>query len=270
VISGGNSSTGTVTLTSVAGPGGVLVQLASSSTEVTVPKSFPVPEGQSSVTFTAQTHGVSKQLAATITATMSTGSKKGTLTVNPPTVSSMSLNPTTVAGGATSTGTVTLSVPASGAGAVVKLTSSSTSAIVPVSVVVISGKNSASFKVRTAAVSAQKTVTISAALNGLSQSAQLTITPPTLISLTLSPASLIGGRSSIGTVKISSAAPVGGLVISLSSSLASATVLKTVTIPPGRTSMTFYIKTKAVSSNTSTTITATQGSTSKAAVLTIT
>jgi len=86
----------------------------------------------------------------------------------------------------------------------------------------------------------------------------------------LNPTSVVGGKTSQGTVTIGSAAPAGGLVISLKSSSTTATVPASVTISAGQTSATFTVKTSAVTTKTTSTITATFGSTSKTAVLTIT
>src|SRR4029077_8007503 len=78
-------------------------------------------------------------------------------------LSSISLNPTSVAGGNPSTGTVTLSGPAPTGGAQVALSSSNTAvATVPSSVTVPAGTTSASFTVSTIAVAASTTVAISA------------------------------------------------------------------------------------------------------------
>src|SRR5712691_6399687 len=71
-----------------------------------------------------------------------------------PTLSSVGLNPTSVTGGSSSTGTVTLDGPAPSYGAVVSLSSSASAAMVPPSVTVASGGTSATFTVSTSAVTA--------------------------------------------------------------------------------------------------------------------
>src|SRR5204863_193630 len=115
------------------------------------------------------------------------------------TLSTLSLNPTTVTGGDSSTGTVTLSGPAPSGGAQVALSSNDTSvATVPSSVTVAAGATSATFTVSTSAVSASTTVTITAAYAGITKTASLTVNPappppPTLTSLTLNPTTVIGG-----------------------------------------------------------------------------
>ena len=103
---------------------------------------------------------------------------------NPPpgsaTLSSVGLNPATVTGGSPSTGTVTLSGPASGYGATVNLSSNASAATVPASVTVAAGATSANFTATTSsAVTASTPVTITASYGGTMKTASLTVNPPT-------------------------------------------------------------------------------------------
>jgi hypothetical protein len=95
------------------------------------------------------------------------------------TLSAMALNPTSVTGGSPSTGTVTLSGPTPGGGAVVPLSSdNSAAATVPASVTVAAGASSATFTVTTSSVTASTPVTISASYAGVTKTASLTVAPP--------------------------------------------------------------------------------------------
>jgi uncharacterized repeat protein (TIGR03803 family) len=99
----------------------------------------------------------------------------------PPAVSlqSLTLNPTQVAGGSPSMGSVTLSAAAPSGGLVVHLASSNPSvAGVPASATLTQGATSASFTVTTTAVSVSTTVNISATSAGLTKAASLTVMPP--------------------------------------------------------------------------------------------
>ncbi len=106
-------------------------------------------------------------------------SNPATLTVTTPlpTVSSLTLNPSTVVGGlGSSTGTVTLSGPAPSGGAVISLSSSNPSvASVPASVTVPAGATSATFTVNTSMVIVSTSVTISTSYNSTTQTATLTV-----------------------------------------------------------------------------------------------
>jgi hypothetical protein len=95
-----------------------------------------------------------------------------------PALSSIGLNPTSVTGGSSSTGTVTLSGPAPNDGALVYLSSSASAATVPAIVTVAGGATSATFMVSTSAVGASTPVTITAAYAGSAKTASLTVNPP--------------------------------------------------------------------------------------------
>jgi hypothetical protein len=93
-------------------------------------------------------------------------------------LSSLTLNPTTVKGGRSSNGTVTLSRPAPAGGVIVTLGSNNKqAAVVPNSVAVPSGATSATFAVKTNVVSMKKIVTISASYARVIKTAKLTLTP---------------------------------------------------------------------------------------------
>src|SRR5437588_140141 len=93
-----------------------------------------------------------------------------------PTVSSLTLNPTSVVGGLqSSTGTVTLSGPAPAGGAQVMLFSSNGAASVPSSVTVPAGSSSAIFTVNTSIVLLPTSATISASYNSTTRTASLAV-----------------------------------------------------------------------------------------------
>jgi hypothetical protein len=97
---------------------------------------------------------------------------------NLPSVAKLALNPTTVAGGSTSTGTITLSSASPAGGTVVSLRSSNTArATVAASATVAGGATTATFTVTALAATANATVNITASANGSSRSASLSITP---------------------------------------------------------------------------------------------
>jgi len=273
VTGGLSNSTGTVTLSGPAATGGDSVALSSDNTAAaTVPSSVTVAAGKTTATFTVTGHAVAATSKANISGTFGV-TQKTALTVNPPAVSSVTLNPTTVIGNTSSKGTVQLNAAAPTGGLTVTLASSNTSAAtVPASLTVAAGAKSATFTVTTKPVSAQATPSISAAAGGATVSATLTVNPPTLTKLTLSSTSVTHPASSTGTVTISGVAPAAGFVVKLSSSNTSvATVPATVTIPSGATSVQFTVKTLAKApGNGQVTITASAtGSTNQTVQLTV-
>jgi Subtilase family len=181
-VTGGTPSTGTVNLSGSAPSGGVAVSLSSSSSSATVPASVTVAYGASSVNFTVNTSAVNASTPVTITASNGGVNETATLTVVPqassPTLSSVTLNPTSVTGGSSSMGTVTLSGSAPSGGAQVVLSSDNGAASVPTSVTVAAGATSATFTVTSSAVTTSTPVTISASYAGVTKTASLTVTPP--------------------------------------------------------------------------------------------
>jgi hypothetical protein len=187
-----------------------------------------------------------------------------------PSASSATLNPTSVAGGNSSTGTVTLSGPAPAAGAQVTLSSNNAAASVPSSVTISAGSTSGSFTIGTSPVASSTVATIFASYDGVTPSASLSVTPPTVSSLTLNPPTVVGGaQSSTGTVTLSGPAPAGGAQVMLSSSNAVATVPPSVIVPAGSTSATFTVNTSMVLTPTSSKITASYNNTSQSATLSV-
>src|SRR5260370_23074886 len=100
--------------------------------------------------------------------------------------------------------------------------------------------------------------------------ASTTNTPPALQSVGVSPSSVRGGQGSTGTVTLTSAAPSGGISVSLSSSNVAAQVQLSVIVPANATSATFSITTSAVSASTPVTITASYNGVTQNATLTVT
>jgi hypothetical protein len=271
VVGGSATSTGTVTLSSVAPAGGTVVTLSSNNAAAQVPASVTVAANATTATFTVTTTTVSSSTTATITAAYNSSNRTANLTITPRTVSGLSMNPTSVVGGsANSTGTVTLSAIAPVGGAVVTLSSNNAAAQVPASVTVPANSTSATFTVTTSTVSSSVTATITASYNSSSRTATLTVTPRTVSALSLNPTSVVGSRTSTGTVTLSAVAPAGGAVVTLSSSDSSAQVPASVTVPANATSATFTITTIAVASNRTATITASYNSSSRTATLTVT
>ena len=177
-VTGGQAVTGTVSLTGPAPSGGALVNLSSANPAATVPSSVTVPFNSASANFTVNTTSVSSVTAGNITAVYAAVSKSATLTVNaaaPAALSSLTLNPSSVVGGSTSVGTVTLTKPAPASGAIVALTTNKTVATVPASVNIAPGASSANFNIVTKTTNKKVTVSIGASYGGITKSATLTV-----------------------------------------------------------------------------------------------
>jgi hypothetical protein len=332
------STTGTVTISGPAPLDGAIVNLLSSySPLVTVPATATIPQGATSTTFPITMVPVPTPVAVTITA-FGNGIQTGNMTVLPPSLTGVSLNPTAVIGGTSSTGTVTLDSPASVLGVAVTLSSNNTTAAtVPASVNVASGSTTATFTVTTNAVSSTTPVIISAAAD-VTQTATLTInpsgpgpvtiplllilatsgtssgtapatgiplstdnisattpasspssggsnqstgstvpatplvavTPSNTLDLGLSRTTVTAGGKSEGTVTLSSPAPAGGALVTLSSdNTAAATVPASVTVEEGATTAKFTVNTGAVTAPGLANISATYGDNTQKVALTV-
>jgi hypothetical protein len=269
-VLGGRNVSATVTLTGTAPPGGVSIGISSDNSAAQPPATVSIPFGASSYTFPIPTLLVTASQTCNITATLGRSSKTAQITVIPGL--QLALASTSVVGGSSVNGTVTIADSAQITGANVALKSSDAAATVPNGGVIIpSGQISAPFTIMTAAVTAARTVTITATYGKLTQSATLTVNPPgspTLTGVTVSPGNVTGGTTATGTVTLGAAAPVGGITVSLQSSLlAYAHVPSFVIVPQGATTASFTISTTHVTSTQTVTITATAGGVSETAVL---
>jgi subtilisin family serine protease len=174
--------------------------------------------------------------------------------------SALTLDPSSITGGGASTATVMLSGPAPAGGAEVSLSSGDSAvASVPDSVTVAEGETHATFSVATSGVAATTPVTITAACNGSSQEATLTVEaePVTLTALSVDPTTVTGGDPCTGVITLSGPAPAGGVQVWLfSSDPDAAGVSDSVTVAEGETSATFAVISSAVQASTPLVITA--------------
>ncbi len=175
--------TATVTLNVFAAAGGQTVLLSSSLPGVVpLPASVTVPAGASSVSFPIPTVAVSSAQTATLTANLGGVSRTVSLTVQPPGLTVLTLNPVQVLAGDSATGMVTLGSPAPVGGVSVALSSSDPTVTVMPSVSVPAGATTANFPIMTSAsATTALQVTITAALDGTQQSATLVVQVPKTI-----------------------------------------------------------------------------------------
>jgi len=278
-IANGGKSTGKVSLSGAAPAGGSVVGLVSNSSFIIVPSTVTVSAGATSATFPITTNGfVLSSTAVVITATLGNSTQQATLTLTPGIrITSLSLNPTTVVSGSNSTATVSIASAAPPGGSEVLISTSQSPPcppplILPPTVTVPAGSTSTKFTIGTTSVTSSCAAQVFAQSGGATVSATLTVNPGmALSSLRLNPTSVAGGTTSIGTVKLTAAAPSGGATVALASSKTGvATVPPSVVVNAGQTSATFTVITQTVSANTSVVISATYKGTRKKATLTVT
>jgi hypothetical protein len=90
-----------------------------------------------------------------------------------------------------------------------------------------------------------------------------------LASVSVSPASIIGGQSAIGSISLSGPAPAGGATVNLFSANAAATVPATVTVPANATAATFNVTTSVVNALSVGNITANYAGITKTSTLSV-
>src|ERR1017187_5299177 len=182
-------------------------------------------------------------------------------------ISSIACSPGTLVPSSSSTCIVTL--PGSGGG-VIGLSSNSANLTVPASVTIPSGSISGTFLAAASAFTADQTATVTATLNGSSQSATLSLVAPvTLSALQCAAASLASNASTTCTVMLSKA-PATSTVVALANSAPSIlTVPASVSVAANATSATFTASTGTLVSGQTATVTATLNGSSQSATLSL-
>lgn len=178
----------------------------------------------------------------------------------------LELAATSINGGQSSQGTITLTAAAPPGGVTVTLSSSQAAVSVPPQVIVTASATTATFAIATQAVTQAIDASIHASLGGDSRDAGVHVVPaPDLVALELLSPNVSSAGQVAGNVRIS-APPVQAIDVALSSDNAAVTVPPTVSVPQGATSATFRMTVQAVSAHTVIHITARLGATSRSAI----
>ncbi|MBS0192871.1 MAG: hypothetical protein JSR34_01320 [Proteobacteria bacterium] len=177
-VVGGQNATATVTLLQKAPTSGASVALSGTAGLLKVPATVTVPAGATSASFTVGTVAVTTPQAPTINASYNGAVSHVGLSLIPPmALTSITVNPGTIASGKTATGSVVLNE-AAAAPVKVTLTSSNTAiATVPANVTVPVNAKSVNFTVQAGKVTAKQAVTISAIYAGVTKTVVVYVTP---------------------------------------------------------------------------------------------
>lgn len=220
-VVGGNPVGGRVNLIKPAPAGGVTVNLLTTDANVaTVPATVTVPAGLNTATFVVDTTGVAVDTLVTISGSFAGTTRFKELTVKPAKLLSMTLNPSTVAGGSPSTGTINLDgdAPVGGLSVTLSKPGSPGDAFVTipgVPVVVPAGERSVTFPITTTPAPTNTFCVIRATAGTISVDSTLTISNIQLFDFTISPNPVAGGAIVNGVVQLNQAAPPGGAVVDL-------------------------------------------------------
>jgi hypothetical protein len=253
-VSGGLPTQGRVSLNKPAPAGGAVIRVISDLPHSEVPQNVTIPEGKTDATVSPITslpvHGA---VIGTLRAAYGTSWQQNSLGLFP-LLFSLSLDKPAVVGGSAVTGTVTLQRAAPAGGTEVILVSNDTSlARPPAKVVVPEGATAASFSIPTAAVTGPVQITINSGTANDDYRAPetwLKLMPagspspaPSLSTITLQSASVLGGHPTTGTITLTAPAPTGGASVWVNGSMEGQVVTPSggVTVPAGSTSANFTI-----------------------------
>jgi hypothetical protein len=180
-----------------------------------------------------------------------------TVSSAPPTPVSLTAATDPLSSGDTTWIALQLTAAVGSGGANIPLASSDQSAVpLPASVPMPANTAWTQFMIQAGQVTSPTPVTLSATFNGTTTSMQLTVLPPSLRSVSISPSSISGGAAAWAIVMLNGEAPAGGAVVRLSSDSAALSPPGTVTVAPQDFSASFPLPTNAVAAPTTATLTA--------------
>jgi hypothetical protein len=276
-VIGTDSSTGTVQLNAGGFGRPRTVTLTSSNPNVAaVPPSVMTDFRNNDVAhFTITTHAVPALAVVFITASEGDHALQANLNVLPPSLTSITFNPTSVRGGDNSVATITINRPAPavnwfcsiegpfppiyfGTGSIVSFTAGATSTTKTINTTVYPAEVNTLITVRPPTGQSPNV------------SATLTVVPTRVQTLGLTPSSVTGGTASLACVTLNGAAETGGAAVQLSSSDPSvASVPPTLQIAQGDNDGCFLVQSHAVADCASTVISASFGGATLEATLNV-
>jgi len=206
----------TVTLTDPAPAGGVVVALSSSEPSVTLPATVTIPEGSTQGFFQIASPEVATALDVTITASFNSSTVTADTQVTPPGVLYFYFDPWQLQSGEETTGHIWLHLPAPAGGAVVSVVSHDPELFtVPATVTVPQGETQWTFTATAGGpVPATTHISATATYNGgaVTTNEDLVILPPTVVGVTVTPTTVVGGEEVSVEVTLSEPAALGTVV----------------------------------------------------------
>jgi len=269
-VVGGAPASGTITLAAPAPEEGLTLALRSSDVAVAVPSEIAVRGGATSVAFTASTTPVSQPVTATISVLLDAERHDAALTVVPPSIAAFTFASRTIRGGSSDAGTIALDGPAPERGISIALQSDSRLLSVPASVAVAPGERSVTFGADTTPVESDAQASVTAMLGERATAASVTIAPPVLTELSVTPATAVGGDIVVATPVIDGSAAASGAAVALSTSDPSLVAAPlAMTIPAGATSEPAPLQTNPVAANTPVVVSASRQGVTRSTTLTL-
>lgn len=269
---GGTVVTGTINMAQPVGSVQTFNLVSSNTAVAQVPASVQVNANALFANFNITTSAVSINTNVTINANCSGFVNQRTITVLPPNVASVTVNPNVVLGGVSTTGTTTLTGPAPTGGLTVTLgTSPSSVATTPATVVVPAGTTSANFTISTAAVQANTGVVVSATFGAATKTAFFAVNAPSLTTFSVSPTTVQGGTTFQATLGLDGIAPNDGRsVTTFSGAPGIVFMAATIVVLGGQTARSISVSTAPVTTSMLVTLFATRSGIYRTATVTVT
>lgn len=269
-VTGGTSDTGIITFLNPA-PSATSYTVSSSNSAASGPVGAQtVNTGDTGEQFTITTNAVDTAQTVTITVDWQNAENLATMVVNPPVLSGLQYNSSTVVGGNQIVVTVNLSGPAGPSGLTASITSDNADAQVPPTVPISAGNSSAQFSIVTKGVDTTEGANVQVTVGATTDPIAVTINPATLTKLVVSPSTTVGGNVLPAGVYLNGRAGPSGVAVSVSSDNTSAASVPLIVNISAQTVVgAFKVTTYPVSSQQTANITAASGPLNAAAQVTV-
>lgn len=256
-IKSGSGTTGTVTISSPAGPGGQAVVLSVNGSIVFMPPTVVVPAASTVASFPITTSAIDTTVTVNVIAAIGSSKRIAALTLDPCPIRAFAVFPATIPGGISVNGQVVLRSAAPAGGATIALGDNSTATAPPASVYIPAGATTASFTVLTAVVASNVISTLTATYDGSTRTTQMTVTNVVALhSVNVTPTQIRGGNSAIGRVVLTKAAS-SSITVDLADNLSVLHTPPSVIVPSGANQANFPVTTNSVVASYTGTIIAT-------------
>lgn len=263
IVTGGGMGTIRVALNAPAPKAGTPITLSSSNAAVVIATKSSIAVGKQFVDIPFKTLPVGGtkdtliRVHASVTLTKATDTFAD-ITVQRPTIKTITATPALVAGGKPVTITLTFTGAIPVSGAQLSLASNATAVSVPKIVQLKANTTSVTIPCTTSVVSTRTPVVLIGELNGKSAELTVAVRAVEVLKLVSSPTVLQGGASAKLTITLTEAVPKGQTItVALSSNQPSLTVPATVTIPGGKSSAVVDILSSTVGQLVTANVTAT-------------
>jgi len=271
-VTGGATVHGSIVTPENAPANQVWTLASSNSALVSVPASVELPAGSSAVTFPLTINSSSTTTNVTVNARHGGFIVQRAITLLPANIRSMTIMPQVVIGGGSTTAILNLTGTAPAGGQMVSLFSSKPAvASVPATAIVPAGQSTYGVMVTTFGVNSNQGVVITASTGAVSKTAFFAVNAPSLMSISVFPATIQGGQTGTLTLNINGIAPTGGFSIVLFSGAPSIVFLTaSASITAGEVTRNVDVPTAPVTTSLPVTIFATRSGIYRTTTLTVT